>query len=112
MKRFTYESDEQGTAGEPCENWLIRDTSTDNNDIVAIVPKTGDEDYDNEHTYPTAKLFAAAPELLAVLQQAHKTLTDRCMEDGSMDWVSPGQTLLERIANAIEDATGTRPEEF
>ena len=59
-----------------------------------------------------ARLIAAAPELLAVLQQAHKTLTERCMEDGSMDWVSPGQTLLERIANAIEDATGTRPEEF
>lgn len=69
-----FENDEDGWTGpfgqslNQFENWLIRDPNTDGNDIVAIVPKTGDEQYDNDVTYPLVRLLAAAPELLAMLR--------------------------------------------
>ena len=67
-KELSFENDEDGQCGNEDENWLIRDPNTDGNDIVAIVPNTGDEQYDNDVTYPLARLMSAAPELLAMLQ--------------------------------------------
>lgn len=61
---FDWENDE-----ETLENWLLRDPDTDNHDIVAIIPKTLDEAYDNEVTFPRVVLLAHAPKLLDLLKQ-------------------------------------------
>lgn len=65
---WVFENDEDGLAGPPMDQWVVRDEDTNNRDIVAVVPKTGDEGYDNTVTYPNARLIAAAPELLAALE--------------------------------------------
>ena len=44
--------------------WEIRDKSTDNCDVVAVVPKTGDEEYDATAVAANAMVFTATPELL------------------------------------------------
>lgn len=67
--KWTLENDEEGLSGEPCEQWLVRDEETDNRDVVAVIPKTGDEEYDDEVTYRNAKLIKAAPDLLEALKQ-------------------------------------------
>lgn len=59
-QEWIFENDEEGLAGEPCDHWLIRDPMTDNNDIVAIVPKTGDEEYDHEVVFENVKTIANA----------------------------------------------------
>lgn len=48
--------------------WLICDAATDNGDIVAVIPETGDEQYDNTVTMAHVLLVTAAPELLAACQ--------------------------------------------
>lgn len=68
---WTFENDE-----ESLDQWLVRAPSTDNNDIVATVPKTGDSEYDNEVVYFNAHLIAAAPELLDALK-CILAITDR-----------------------------------
>ena len=48
----------------------IRDRDTDNNDIVAIVPLTGDDEdttYDDEVLAPFADLICDAPQMAATL---------------------------------------------
>lgn len=65
---WVFENDEEGLAGPPMDQWVIRDEDTDNRDIVAVVPKTGDEVHDNAVTYPHACLLTAAPELLKELE--------------------------------------------
>ena len=62
---WTFENDE-----EDLDQWLIRAPSTDNNDTVGAVFKTGDSEYDNEVVYFNAHLIAAAPELLEALKAA------------------------------------------
>jgi hypothetical protein len=94
---WQYENDEEGLAGEPCEQWIVRDLSTDHADIIAVVPKTGDEDYDSEFTWPTAQLIAAAPELLEELSDIvdHVVSNDRgCFE------IAPSHIRAARAAIA------------
>ena len=68
---LTFENDEEGLAGIEREQWLIRDLDTDNADIIAVIPKTGDEEYDDQVTYPNVKLLTAAPKLLQAVRSAH-----------------------------------------
>jgi len=67
-KTWMLENDEEGLAGEPCQQWLIRDVSSDNDDIIAVVTKTGDEQYDNDVVYPQALLLSRAPQLKETLE--------------------------------------------
>lgn len=46
----------------------IRDEDTDNRDIMAIVPLTGDEEYDKETMMPFVYLLCSAPEMQTLLQ--------------------------------------------
>jgi hypothetical protein len=66
---WEFENDEDGLAGNPCEQWLIRDNATDNRDIVAAVPKTGDEQYDNEVTYRNVVVLTLANETMECLRE-------------------------------------------
>lgn len=50
------------------DRWLLQDQSTDNRDIVAEIPKTGDDAYDARVTYSHARLFKEAPYLLEALR--------------------------------------------
>ncbi len=74
MRNWTFENDGEGLAGEPREQWLIRDLDTDNADIIAVVPKTGDEEYDDKVTYPNVKLMTDAPRLKRLLTAAYEHL--------------------------------------
>jgi hypothetical protein len=56
-----------------------------------------------------ANLIAAAPEMLKTLQEAYRVLAESHMENGELHWVTPGETLLERLSNVIEDTTGQKP---
>ena len=61
--QWTWENDEDWH-----EQWKIIATDTDNGDVIAFVPKSGDEEYDDDVTYANARLIAAAPELLATCE--------------------------------------------
>lgn len=61
---WLYENNED----DDCESWAIVSESTDNRDIVAIISKTGDEDYDHRATWKNAELIAAAPDMLEALE--------------------------------------------
>lgn len=98
---WTYENDE-----ESLEQWNIISPQTDNHDVVATVPKTGDEDYDNETIFANACLIAAAPEMFTIL-----TAIEEWMQQGG----SPGpssmifdsdETLHGAIRNVIAKAKG------
>lgn len=83
---WTYELDTDGACGDPCDQWLIRDPSTDNNDIVAAIPKTGDEEYDNDVVFANVETIAnakknerAVREMKAEIARLQKEL-DACMQ--------------------------------
>jgi hypothetical protein len=42
---------------------------------------------------------------LAALKEARRVLNERHLADGSLDWVSPGETLLEFLGNVIQEAS-------
>lgn len=84
--RLTFENDEEGLCGNPCEQWLIRDLHTDNKDIVAAVPKTGDEEYDNDYVYPLVRSIALMPEMQRVLAEVQEDMAcDGTVSDATMD---------------------------
>lgn len=56
-----------------------------------------------------ARLIAAAPTMLEALQKTLAAIKQREAE-GDLLWTTPGETAGETLRNAIEDATGTRPE--
>jgi len=56
-----------------------------------------------------AALIAAAPVLLKTLQEAYRVLAESHMQNGELHWVTPGETLLERLSTVIEDTTGQKP---
>jgi len=81
--KLTFENDEEGHGGLPeREQWLICDENTDNFDVVAIVPKTGDEEYDDRVTYPTVKLLTAAPLMYTLLKQVVDAASDETVAAG------------------------------
>jgi hypothetical protein len=67
MDNWSFMNDDAGLAGEPCDNWLVTNDGADHTEIVAIVPKTGDEEYDNDVTFPRVLFISALPELLKAL---------------------------------------------
>lgn len=99
---LSFENDEDGEFGTEHEQWLIRDPNSDNNDIVAVVPKTGDEQHDNDVTHPLVVLLTAAPQLLASIQRF---------------FAAPDPASMHHAMVAMEDAVvaatgmrkGTRP---
>lgn len=97
-REWCYENDDEGLAGDLCDQWIIRDLSTDNHDIIAVVPKTGDEAHDHLVTWPNARLIAAAPELLEACKTAKKFLEP--------DLVEPGRTVFWNLVSVISKATG------
>lgn len=88
---------------ETLGQWLIRDEATDNRDIVATIPRIGDEDYDNSVMLPVARLIAAAPELLEACKTALRL---------PYPWINTVQKRKEKlkydefIKAAIAKATG------
>lgn len=64
------------------EYWNIRALeSTDNGDIVAVVPKTGDPDYDNDVVFPTASFLVRAANAHEDLLLVLKGFMDATNED-------------------------------
>jgi len=80
MENETMETAQEHTPGpwtvenneETYDTWNIVATETDNGDVVAEVPKTGDEDYDSKVSCANARLIAAAPDLLTACRRAVK----------------------------------------
>ena len=103
-KELSFENDEDGQCGIEYENWLIRDPNTDSNDIVAIVPKTGDEQYDNDVTYPLVRLLSSAPEmadmLLTLLPYIETAENDESYKPGAI------RKLVSQLRELITKATG------
>jgi len=75
------ENDDSGD----CDRWLIRDESTDNYDIVAEVPKTFDEQYDDRVVIPNAQLIASAPDLLEALEAIVRQPQGHTVDDARTD---------------------------
>lgn len=109
---WSFENDEEGLRGIEREQWLIRDLDTDNHDIIAVVPKTGDEQYDDRVTYPNVKLLTAAKRLLEMCEQMRDRITilfnerDLCWHD----W-STAYEVDEAIALAGGEPFDKEPEE-
>lgn len=53
---------------------LIRNENTDNYDVVATVPMTGDEEYDEDVTVTNANQIAATPVLVKLLDEVAASL--------------------------------------
>lgn len=105
--RLTLENDEEGHGGLPeREQWLIRDEDTNNFDVVAIVPKTGDEEYDDRVTYPIGKLLTAAPLMLALLQQVVAAADSETVEDGEGTVFFPYADVVEVLRRATVRSEG------
>jgi hypothetical protein len=77
-------------------------------------------DYDGDHGAKESRigwteaaanqqLMIQSPVLLKTLQEAYRVLAESHMENGELHWVTPGETLLERLSNVIEDTTGQKP---
>ena len=103
-KELSFENNEDGVFDTWGEHWLIRDPNTDSNDIVAIVPKTGDEQYDSDVTYPLARLLASAPKLLNMLL----TLLPYIETAEHDESYKPGaiRKLVSQLRELITKATG------
>ena len=100
---WSFMNDDAGLAGETCENWLITADESDNAEIVAVVPKTGDEEYDNDVTFHRVLLISSAPELLEACRAAMEFLEDGTPEDS----ISPLEASTRRLLiAAIKNATG------
>lgn len=83
---------------EADDGWEVLDATTDNADVIAIVPDVGDEEYDDEVTRPNAQLIAAAPNMLK-----HGTECVEWME--SRGFVPP---CLTNLMLAIDAAVNVR----
>jgi len=59
----------------------ITDKLTDNNDVVAVIPMTGDEDYDNRVTRRNARLFASAARMRECLRKLGQAICDKGLAD-------------------------------
>lgn len=59
----------------------IRDLDTDNGDIVAIVPLTGDEEYDSEVRVPFADAICAVPQMRHALEAIANDINDILADD-------------------------------
>lgn len=53
----------------------IRDMNTDNHDIMAICPLTGDPDYDKDVLVPFVEIVCAIPSLLKTAEAAERLVT-------------------------------------
>lgn len=51
----------------------------------------------------------AVPLMLKTLQEAYRVLAESHMQNGELYWITPGETLLERLSTVIEDTTGQKP---
>lgn len=76
-------------ARKDIEHWEIAAMGTDNGDIVAELPLTGDDEYDNIVAVANARLIAAAPELLEALLLVADRIT----------------TVAPAIRNILDDLT-------
>lgn len=85
------------------DRWLIIDPHSTNRDVVAEIPKTGDEEYDNEIVFPRAVLLAAAPELLEALRAM--VVSVEYWNENRTDFEGFGAAFDQSIA-AIAKATG------
>lgn len=104
-RNWQYENDDEGLAGDNCEQWIVRDFDTENRDIVAVIPKTGDEDYDNAVTWPNAQLVAASPDLLSALQDCLQIVQDEYDEDPEHDDLTSWKRAIDAARFAITKAT-------
>ena len=95
----------------------IHDHDTDALDLVAIVPLTGDTDYDNSVVVPFARLICAAPRLLTSLGDLLDRLNDvaevtqnaRCdLEKEDSYWVAGNitNTVVAQARAVVEEVIG------
>lgn len=101
--KLEWENDDDGWRGQACEQWLIRDVESDSRDIVAVVSKTGDEEYDNRVVYP----FVAD----LVNRYNHHTRLLAALESLVEFWdygtpVYPGSLVVDEARKAIAKAKG------
>lgn len=94
MGNWQYENDE-----EELDKWLIRDMDTDNGDLLAVVFKTVDEEYDAEVIWPAVAKMAAAEDLYWALKEAFDTGFFSCncgdVCDGSCTYSIMQRALLK-----------------
>ena len=97
-----------------CDRWLIVDLDTDNHDVVAEVPKTLDEDYDDEVVLPNAKLIVKAVNnhaaLVAVLQglfehcaMIHKQWGENSNLEESNNVIHKAREVLTRLTHRQQE---------
>lgn len=98
---WLFENDE-----DTLENWFVKDYDTDNADIVAIVPKTLDEDYDNEVTYPNVQKIGAAKDMFFALLEVMENGFVQC----NCGETCEGTCTHSKMAAALTKA-GYRPPE-
>lgn len=101
---WTFENDEEGLRGVEREQWLIRDLDTDNHDIIGVVPKTGDEEYDDRVTYANLKLMASAKAMYSILH-----ILVKMVEDG--DWTTVELDEARAVLALVDSRTPLRKEE-
>lgn len=59
----------------------IIDKLTENKDVVAVIPVTGDEDYDSFVTQRNARLFTSAARMRECLRKLGKAICDKGLEE-------------------------------
>lgn len=82
---------------DDCESWTVYDEATDNRDTVATVPKTGDEEYDDNVTFRNVKAIAAVPDLIRAVAAAVNWFGELGNDDGA-------QGLLDELRAAMRKA--------
>ena len=85
---------------ETSDDYQIIDADSDSGDVVAIVPKTGNEQFDELTVYSRVALMTAAPALLAFAERVRVWLVSPALDADTLR-----QFAAEATA-AIKQATG------
>lgn len=108
--KLEWENDDDGWRGQVCAQWLIRDVESDNRDIVAVVPKTDDGEYDDRVTYPLVRdlvnRYNQHPELLNVLESVSRYLYSVQKYVHDWDALSFIQEAEKLVQTAVAKAKG------
>lgn len=96
-RNWVLENDEEGLAGEEFCQWLIRDNATDNCDVVASIPKTLDEEYDNNVVWPNGRLIAAAPLLLRQVRLLTEYLSEAAIDGAYDEQIQAAEQMLAEL---------------